>query len=82
MNGELLAAKLKTLKELAESIALHADQVLDKDRGAQQQELYDRLEFRLKNLTQRCKEEEADIKIEIMRELLAMLNKHPSTIHV
>ena len=74
MNGELLASKLKEMDGLAKSIALHADQVLGPDKAAVQQELYDRMEFRLKQLTQRCKEEEADIKIGVMKELLTMLN--------
>lgn len=79
MNGERLASKLKEMEGLAKSIALHADQVLGPDKAAIQQELYDRMEFRLKQLTQRCKEEEADIKLEIMKELLVMLNKKPTT---
>ena len=74
MNSEALDEKLKKMKGVASSIALHGSKILTKEQSAKIDELQDRMEFRLKQLTMRCKEDEADIKLEIMQNILDILN--------
>lgn len=70
-----LQTKQNRITELAKTIALYSDRVLSRAEKEQTENIQLRLEFRLGELVRETKEKEADLKIESMENILAVLKQ-------
>lgn len=69
-----LNKKLKKIKELSNLIVLHQGEYLGVEKRQEIDNWQARMEFRLSELLDKFKQEEADIKIDCMSEVVKILN--------
>ena len=76
MNQKELDKKLKEIKKLSDIISLGAGKILTRELKQEIENWEARLEFRLNELVMESKLREADIKIEVYKNVVELLKKN------